>query len=344
MPRQTVNRPLKVVVLDPDGHLQRVLRDAVIPTDWDLQILEDYDRGELGSALRDTDVLVVRNAEVGQADLDMASTLTLVQKFGRRTENIDLDAASVRGIRVGVMPLEHGIWVAEHAVMLMLALTKRLIPAHQGVIAGDNPQKIDSFRTTQTHSVYNWTGVQDRGTLFRQTLGIVGLGEIGTEVAIRAASFDMCLLYYNPPGFRLKAKAETDLGVTYQPLHELLPQADYVTLHIPHTGETEGLMGREEFSMMKSSAYFINCSRGGVVDEQALCDALAARQIAGAGLDVFEYEPLPRESELIGLDRVVLTPHNAGGPLVAIAAEGTELVDRILKHSGACAGELRAEV
>ena len=339
-----VNRPLKVVVVDPDGTLQRILRDAVIPTEWDLQILGAYDRGELDLALRAADVLVVRNVEVGQAELDMASQLGVIQKFGRRTENIDLDAASDRGIRVGVMPLEHGIWVAEHAIMLMLTLTKRLIPAHLGVRAGDNPQEIEPFRTTQTHSVYNWTEVQDRGTLFRQTLGIVGLGEIGTEVAIRAASFRMRLLYYNPPGYRLTARAEGELAATYQPLHQLLSQADYVTLHIPHTSETEGLMGREEFRMMKPSAYFINCSRGGVVDEQALCDALAGRQIAGAGLDVFEYEPLPRQSDLIRLDSVVLTPHNAGGPLETIAAEGTELVNRILENIEARAGELKAEV
>lgn len=328
--------PLKVVVLDPDGYLGRVLREAVIPTELDVKVLGEDDTGELAAALRDTDVLVVRNAKVGRAELEMTSRLKLIQKFGRRTENIDLETASERGIPVGVMPLEHGVWVAEHAVMLMLALTKRLLPAHEGVKAGENPQKIEPFRTTQTQSVYNWTDLEGRGTLFRRTLGIVGLGEIGTEVAIRAKSFDMSLLYYNPPDLRLTPQAESELAVTYQPLHDLLSQADYVTLHIPHISETEGLMGREEFRMMKPSAFFINCSRGGVVDEQALCDALATQQIAGAGLDVFAYEPLRADSDLIRLDNVILTPHNAGGPLETIAAEGTELVNRILGNTGAC--------
>lgn len=335
---------LKVLALDPDGYLRKVLREVEIPDAWNLQVLDSCRTKAGALALHESDVLVVRNEQIGLPELEAATHLKLVQKFGRRTENIDLDAATERGVIVGVMPLEHGIWVAEHAIMLMLALTKRLLSAHLGVKASDNPQGIEPFRTTQSHSVYNWTSVKGRGTLFRQTLGIVGLGEIGTEVAIRARHFGMNLLYYNPPGFRLTARAEGELAVTYQPLHELLSQADYVTLHIPHTGETERLIGREQFNLMKSSAYFINCSRGGVVDEDALCDALSARQIAGAGLDVFEYEPLPPESRLLGLDNVVLTPHNAGGPLETIAAEGVELVNRILENIEACAEELGGEV
>jgi len=228
------------------------------------------------------------------------------------------------------MPLEHGVWVAEHALMLMLALTKKLLPAHAGVMAGENPEGIQPFRTMQTRTTYNWTALEGRGALFRRTLGIVGLGEIGTEVAIRAKSFDMEILYYNPPTFRLTSEAEAELGVTFQPLHQLLSQADYVTLHVPHTDETEGLFSSKEFALMKPSACFINCSRGGVVDERALCHALTTGQIAGAGLDVFEYEPLPSESELLRLENVVLTPHIAGGPLETIAAEGRELIDRII--------------
>lgn len=320
---------LKVLVWDPDGSIQRVLKDTHIPPKWELTVLPSSDPEGLDRALRDSEVLVVRNAPVRRAELQKASNLKLVQKFGRRTENIDLEAARELGIRVGTMPLEHGVWVAEHALMLMLALTKKLLPAHAGVVAGENPGGIQPFRTTQTRSVYNWTALEGRGTLFRRTLAIVGLGEIGTEVAIRAKSFDMEILYYNPPAFRLTSEAETELGVTFCPLHHLLSQADYVTLHIPHTDETEALFGPEEFARMKPTVYFINCSRGGVVDERALCHALASGQIAGAGLDVFEYEPLPTDSELLRLKNVVLTPHIAGGPLEAIAAEGQELLDCI---------------
>jgi phosphoglycerate dehydrogenase-like enzyme len=316
--------------VDPDGTIQRILKDTPIPPEWEFTVLQSSNPEELYSALRDSEVLVVRNASVGRAELEVASNLRLVQKFGRRTENIDLGAARDLGIRVGTMPLEHGVWVAEHALMLMLALTKKLLPAHAGVIAGENPEGIQPFRTTQTRSVYNWTALAGRGALFRRTLGIVGLGEIGTEVAIRAKSFEMEILYYNPPGFRLAPEAEAELGATFQPLHQLLPQVDYVTLHVPHTSETEALFGSKEFALMKPSAYFINCSRGGVVDERALCHALATEQIAGAGLDVFEYEPLPPESQLLRLENVILTPHIAGGPLEAIAAEGQELIDRII--------------
>jgi D-3-phosphoglycerate dehydrogenase len=318
------------LVVDPDGTIQRVLKDTTVPPEWELTALQSSNPEELYPALRENEVLVVRNALVGRTELETASNLKLVQKFGRRTENIDLEAARELGIHVGTMPLEHGVWVAEHALMLMLALTKKLLPAHAGVMAGENPEGIQPFRTTQTRSVYNWTALERRGTLFRQTLGIVGLGEIGTEMAIRAKSFEMEILYYNPPAFRLTSEAESELGVTFQPLHQLLSQADHVTLHLPHTSETEALIGPEEFSLMKPTAYFINCSRGGVVDERALCHALAKEQIAGAGLDVFEYEPLPSDSELLRLENVVLTPHIAGGPLEAIAAEGQELLDRII--------------
>jgi len=325
-----LNNQLKVLVADPDGTIQRVLKDAHIPPEWELTILQSSSPGELYPALRDSEVLVVRNAPVGRAELETVSNLRLVQKFGRRTENIDLEAARDLGIGVGTMPLEHGVWVAEHALTLMLALTKRLLPAHAGVMTGENPDGIQSFRTTQTRTTYNWTALEGRGTLFRRAVGIVGLGEIGTEVAIRTRSFDMEILYYNPPAFRLTSEAEAELGVTFQPLDQLLSRADYVTLHVPHTSETEALFGPKEFALMKPSAYFINCSRGGVVHEGALCHALATGQIAGAGLDVFEYEPLPTDSELLRLENVVLTPHIAGGPLETIAAEGQELIDRIV--------------
>jgi phosphoglycerate dehydrogenase-like enzyme len=325
-----LNNQLRVLVVDPDGTIQRILKDTPIPPEWEFTVLQSSNPEELYPALQDSEVLVVRNASVGRAELEAASNLRLVQKFGRRTENIDLGAARDLGIRVGTMPLEHGVWVAEHALMLMLALTKKLLPAYAGAIAGENPEGIQPFRTTQTRSVYNWTALAGRGTLFRRTLGIVGLGEIGTEVAIRAKSFEMEILYYNPPGFCLAPEAEAELRVTFQPLHQLLPQVDYVTLHVPHTSETEALFGSEEFALMKPSVYFINCSRGGVVDERALCHALATEKIAGAGLDVFEYEPLPPESQLLHLENVILTPHIAGGPLEAIAAEGRELIDRII--------------
>ncbi|MCZ7572209.1 MAG: NAD(P)-binding domain-containing protein [Ardenticatenaceae bacterium] len=325
-----------ILVVDPDGSLQRVLEGTSIPTGWRLTVLRSTDSGELRPALAESEVLVVKTAPVSRADLEAAPRLRLIQKFGRRTENIDLDAARERRVRVETMPLEHGVWVAEQAIMLLLALTKKLLPGHLGVIAGENPGRIEPFRTSQTHSTYNWTGLGGRGTLFRRTLGIVGLGEIGTEVARRAKAFDMEILYYNPPALRLRAEAEQELAVTYQPLEQLLLRSDYVTLHIPHTGETEALFGEHQFALMKPSAYFINCSRGGVVDERALCRALATRQIAGAGLDVFEFEPLPRDSELLRLENVVLTPHNAGGPLETIAGEGRQLIERIAHSLATC--------
>lgn len=324
-----MTRQTDVLILDPDGMLRRVLRDQEIPSHWRVTIVPTAELEDLRSALPYAEVLVVKTVPVGRDLIEAAPRLRLIQKFGRRTENIALDAARERGIRVETMPLEHGVWVAEQAIMMMLALTKKLLVGHRGVVAGENPGNIEPFRTSQTRSTYNWTGLEGRGTLFRKTLGLVGLGEIGTEVARRARGFDMKILYYNPPALRLAPEAERDLDVLYQPLEELLPRADFVTLHIPHTPETEALFGEAQFASMKPTAFFVNCSRGGVVDEQALCRALETRQIAGAGLDVFEFEPLSPQSPLCRLENVVLTPHNAGGPLETIAGEGHELIERV---------------
>jgi phosphoglycerate dehydrogenase-like enzyme len=147
--------------------------------------------------------------------------------------------------------------------------------------------------------------------VFVKTLGIVGLGEIGTELAKRAHAFDMKILYYKRR--RLSEEAERELGIEYCSLDDLLRESDFVSLHVPHTKETDKLIGQRELALMKPSAFLINTSRGGVVDEDALYEALASKTITGAGLDVFREEPLPASSPLLKLDNVVLTPHIGGG-------------------------------
>jgi glyoxylate reductase len=157
---------------------------------------------------------------------------------------------------------------------------------------------------------YNWLGQRDLGWLYRKRLGIIGLGKIGRAVAARANAFGMRVIYTSR--HRLSEDEESRFGVTYAPLGDLLARADFVSLHARLTPESEHMIGAAAFAAMQSTAYFINTARGGLVDEAALIDALRSRQIAGAGLDVFEYEPFRRDSPLLSLDNVVLTPHIAG--------------------------------
>jgi glyoxylate reductase len=148
-------------------------------------------------------------------------------------------------------------------------------------------------------------------TLYAKTLGIIGMGEIGQEVARRARAFEMEVVYYKR--HKLTAQQEAELGIRYLPLSELLKRSDYVSLHVPHTPETEHMIGKRELKMMKHTAFLVNTSRGGVVDEDALGQVLTGKTIAGAGLDVFTEEPLPETSPLLSAPNTVLTPHIAGG-------------------------------
>jgi glyoxylate reductase len=156
---------------------------------------------------------------------------------------------------------------------------------------------------------YNWLDQSGLQALFRKILGLVGLGEIGTGVAKRARAFEMEVLYYDLR--RLPAEQEQVLGIRYADFQDVLRRGDYVSLHVPYGQATHHLIGERELALMKPSAFLINTCRGGVVDQKALARALAEGRIAGAGLDVFEEEPLVGRHEFVGMPNVVLTPHIA---------------------------------
>ena len=160
-----------------------------------------------------------------------------------------------------------------------------------------------------------------------KTLGIIGLGEVGCELALRANALGMQVLYNDIN--RLSAEMEQRYQVTYQSLNEILKQSDYISLHVPHTPDNEKMIGKEQFGMMKSTAYLINTCRGGVVDEEAMINALSENIIAGAGLDVMEYEPLPADSPLCDLDNVIMMPHIGGGTGTNKVLELSEAVTEI---------------
>jgi phosphoglycerate dehydrogenase-like enzyme len=265
------------------------------------------------AAAGDADAILAYKAPITRAVLDAARQARMIQKFGLDCKNIDLAAARERSVPVFTRSLIRNATVADHALALMLACARRLLECHRVVAEARYLESGFVPRQTGQQNVHhgNWIKVPGVGDLLEATIGIVGLGDIGVEIARRVRPFGPRICYYQR---RRHAEAiEAALGASYLPLDELVARADYLMLAVPHTPETENLLSRERIARMKPTASVINVGRGGLIDEDALCAALRAGRLAMAGLDVFRWEPLPQTSPLIGLPNVVLSPHMAGG-------------------------------
>jgi D-3-phosphoglycerate dehydrogenase len=246
--------------------------------------------GDIAERIGDYDGLIVRSATKVTAELiERAPNLKVIGRAGVGVDTIDVDAATERGIAVLTAPAGNTISAAELTLALTLALARRVPAADRSMKAGQWDRK--SFSGTE---------------LYGKTLGLVGAGRIGGEVAKRARAFGMQVVAFDP--FLIAERALT-LGIERVELEELLRRADVVSLHVPLTDATAGLLGDRELALMKPTAVIINAARGGVVSEAALVRALQAKQIGGAALDVFEQEPLPADHPLRSLDNVILTPH-----------------------------------
>jgi glyoxylate reductase len=224
--------------------------------------------------------------------LDRAPDLKMVANFGVGFNNIDVGAATARGILVSNTPGVLTDATADLTMALILAAGRR-------VVEGDTYTRQGRF---QFWAPFHFLGCEITG----KTLGIVGMGRIGAAVARRASGFDMPVLYHNRS--RLPAEEEEAMGARYVELDTLLQQSDFISLHVPLTPETRHLIGERELNAMKPSAYLINTARGPVIDEAALLEALKGKQIAGAGLDVYEHEPALTPG-LDQLTNVTLLPH-----------------------------------
>jgi phosphoglycerate dehydrogenase-like enzyme len=238
---------------------------------------------------------------------DRAADLRVVARWGVGFDAIDVPAATRHGVAVCTAIGANHEAVADYALALMAALQRGVLENHRLLTAGQ-------WRT------------EFRPGLWRATVGIVGLGRIGRAVARRCRGFDMRILVHEPAP---DMAAVRELGVELVSLETLLRQADLVTLHCPASPETHHLINRERLGLMKPTAHLINTARGPLVDEAALHDALQARRIAGAGLDVFEREPMTR-SPLFQLDNVLVSPHVAGVDTISEAAMANRAIDAIL--------------
>lgn len=257
--------------------------------DFDIRSVDGTDRPALLEALAAADAILIRSAtNVDREAIAAAPGLKVVARAGVGLDNVDIKAATEAGVMVVNAPTSNIISAAELTVGHILSLSRHIPAAHASLAAG-----------TWKRSKY--TGVE----LFEKTVGIIGLGRIGALITERLQAFGMNVVAYDP--YVTSARAQ-QLGVTLLSLDELLREADFVTIHMPKTPETTGMIGTDQLALMKPSAFVINVARGGLVDEDALYAALKSRRIAGAGLDVFVHEP-PSESPLLELDNVVLTPH-----------------------------------
>lgn len=245
---------------------------------------------ELREAVRDCDGLVVRSETRVTAELmDAAMRLRVVSRAGVGVDNIDVAAATARGIVVMNAPDGNTITTAEHTLALLISLARR-VPAASASLKGGRWER------------KKFIGVELQG----KTLGIVGLGRIGRVVASRARAFGMNIVAYDP---FIAPEQARDLELEVATLDEVCARADFLTVHTPLTTETRGIIGANAFAKMKQGVRIINCARGGLVDERALYKAIKEGTVAGAALDVFEEEPPPAENPLLALDEVIVTPH-----------------------------------
>lgn len=244
----------------------------------------------LRKALADSDGLVVRSETKVTPDLmDAARKLRVIGRAGVGVDNIDVPAATARGIVVMNAPDGNTITTAEHTLALLIALARNVPQANSSVKAAKWDRK-------------KFIGAELQG----KTLGIVGLGRIGRAVAARARGFGMKIVAHDP--FIAPDQAR-DLEIESATMDEVFSRADFLTVHTPLTSETRGLIGAQAFAKMRKGVRIINCARGGLVDEAALFDAIKSGTVAGAALDVFEQEPPPPDHPLLGLEQVIVTPH-----------------------------------
>jgi D-3-phosphoglycerate dehydrogenase len=278
---------------------------AQLAASMEVRYTDGADRSKLLPALADADAVIVRSAtQIDAEAIAHAPRLRVVARAGVGLDNVDVEAATKAGVMVVNAPSSNIVSAAEHAVALLLAVARNV------------PQAMASLKDGKwKRSAYTGVELQDK------VVGILGLGRIGVLVAERLAAFGMNVIAYDP--YVSPARA-AEVGVRLTGLDELLAEADFITVHLPRTAETIGLLGDREMHLVKPGVRIINAARGGIVDEAALAAALTEGRVAGAGLDVYTTEPCT-DSPLFGFDSVVFTPHLGASTAEAQEKAGTQV-------------------
>jgi len=279
---------VKILVADKiaDEGLQ-ILKDG---GNFEVAYKPEITPDEMAGIIPEFDALVVRSrAKVPASVLEKAKNLKVVGRAGVGVDNVDVTAATRRGIIVMNTPDGNTISAAEHTMSMLMDLSRNIARADKTMKEGKWEKKV-------------LTGVE----LYGKTLGVIGLGRIGKAVARRALAFDMRVICFDPG---VSPEEIQKLGMVNATLEEIIKESDFITVHTPLTEKTKGLIGEEQFKYMKKNCRIINCARGGIIDEHALLKAINEGRIAGAALDVFTAEPLPEDSPLRKCDKILLTPH-----------------------------------
>ncbi|MEM9410802.1 MAG: phosphoglycerate dehydrogenase [Planctomycetota bacterium] len=317
----TRNKEVKIVVLDNIANEGHEILESTPGVSYEVHTGLAGD--DLAKVLNQFDGAVCRSGVKITGDVLQGNThLKAIARAGVGTDNIDKPAATRQGIVVMNTPGGNTISTAEHTIALMLGLSRNIAPAHASLLDGKWDRK--KFSGTQLHG---------------KTLGIVGLGRIGQEVATRAKAFGMKVLGFDP--FISELQAE-NLGVTlYKTVDEMLAHLDFLTVHTPLTEETKGLIGKEQIAKFKPNVRLVNCARGGIYDEEALIEGLRSGQLGGVALDVYSEEPCT-DSPLFGMPGVLCTPHLGASTeeaQIQVAVEAVQLLINFLQK-----GEIRHAV
>jgi D-3-phosphoglycerate dehydrogenase len=268
---------------------------------------------ELKACIGEYDALVVRSqTQVTEDVIEAAESLKIIGRAGVGVDNIDIEAATQRGIIVINAPEGNMISAAEHTIAMMMAISRNIPQANQSMRAGKWERKL-------------FMGVEVRG----KTLGVVGLGRIGTEVAKRAQGMEMNILAYDP---FISEERAADLGVKLTTVEDIVLNSDYITVHTPLTKDTRNLIDREEFEKAKPGVRIINCARGGIINEEALAEAVAGGKVAAAAIDVFTSEP-PTGSPLLQQDNIIVTPHLGASTKEAQVNVAVDVAEQIINFS-----------
>ena len=309
-----MSNPIRVLLPDGTGYRFAPKVEAMAAgKPFELVLPLDSTEAGIAAVAGDVDAILAYKMPLTRKIIEAAHKARMIQKFGLDCKNIDLAAAREKGIPVYTRSLIRNATVADHAMALMLACARRLLEGHRVVAEARYLEHGYVPKSTGQQNVHhgNWIKVPGVADLLESTVGIVALGDIGTEIARRVRPFGPRICYFQR--HRHSEKMEASLGVHYMPLDALIDASDYLILVLPQTPETENLLSRERIARMKPTASVINVGRGGLIDEEALGDALRENRLAAAGLDVFRMEPVPQSSPLLQLPNVVLSPHMAGG-------------------------------
>ena len=300
-----------------DAELRKVVADKALPGMDVVTAPADMDDDEKIELVRDADFIMLFPGKISDRVLQAATKCKLIQLLSAGYDEMNLPLAEDLGIAVANNGGANRVAVAEHTLMLMLATHRRMMFYANNVKAGrwkqEQDRKIDVFE------------------LEGKTLGLIGMGNIGRQVARRAAAFDMELQYYDKYHPLTPVEEET-MGIKAVDMDTLLQTSDVVSTHVPLTRETYGMIGKRELELMKPTGVVINTSRGGVIEETALAEALISGTIAAAGLDVMEHEPPNPNDPLLQIENLVITPHTAGPTLESIpkrAANGFENIQHV---------------